>query len=83
MSSTYNRTDGRYVEFLFRPIYEVNTAIAYGIGAITTPFMTLGAFQPGATISFGIAGVLAGGSYLYARKAKPLILRQLKLKLIK
>lgn len=83
VSSKYNRTDGRYVEFLFRPIYEVNTAIAYGVGAITTPFMTLGAFQPGATISFGIAGVLAGGSYLYARKAKPLIQRQLKLKLNK
>lgn len=38
--------------------------------------MTLGSFQPGVTISFGIAGILAGGSYLYARKATPLIQRQ-------
>lgn len=79
----YNRTDGRYIEFLFRPIYEVQTSIAYGLGAIATPFMTLGSFQPGPTISFGIASALAGGSYFYARKAKPLIERQLKLKLNK
>ncbi|ALU46147.1 conjugative transfer system coupling protein TraD [Pseudoalteromonas rubra] len=83
MSTKYNRTDGRYIEHLFRPVYEAQTALAWLAGAMLTPFATLGGFNPLSWVTLGLMAVMGTGSLYYARKSLPLLRRQLRLKLNK
>lgn len=82
-SVTKNKTDARYTENLFRPIYEVQTAAVWAAGAIATPFVGFYNFQPGWPTTFTIAGTMAAASVYFLSTSIPMLKQQMKLKLNK
>lgn len=74
------KIDPRYSEHLFRPIFELNSSATWLVGAVTTPIIssiyTDGARLTEATV---IASAMIGVGIYYAYKAKPLLMRQMRL----
>lgn len=83
MSAIKNKTDVRYTENLFRPIFELQTATVWAAGAVATPFIGLSNFQPGWSTTLTIAGVMACTSVYYYTTSMPMLKRQSKLKMNK
>jgi conjugal transfer pilus assembly protein TraD len=83
MSVTKNKTDARYTENLFRPIFEIQTASVWAAGAVATPFVGLYNFQPGWATTFTISGTMACASVYFFSSAIPMLKQQMKLKMNK
>jgi len=74
--SKVHKTSHRYTEYLFRPIYEIQTATWWGIGAFSTLLTGGAATQSSWTVTLTVAGILVAGSCFYTVKSLPLLKRQ-------
>src|SRR5690606_34458939 len=65
-----------YTEYLFRPIYEIQTATWWGIGAFSTLLTGGAATQSSWTVTLTVAGILVAGSGVYTVESGPVLKRK-------
>lgn len=74
------RIDPRFTEHLFRPVYEVNTAMTWAAGGVLTPVAAaIGTSISGLGLPLALGASMIGVSLYHANKAVPLLKRQLSL----
>lgn len=72
-----NKTSFAYTEYLFRPVYEVKTAMAWGAAALVSPLTGFAGLQSSWSITMGVTTVCGTGALHYTMKSIPMIKKQM------
>lgn len=72
-----NKTSFTYTEYLFRPVYELQTAAAWGTAACLSPVTGFAGLQSSWSVTLGVTAACGAGACYYATKAVPMIKKQM------